>query len=174
MIRARPEDAAAYLSRGQIHHELGEYDQAIVEFDRAIQLRPDAADLRFRRGLARFRVGDNAGAADDFAATLQLDPKHTYAAGFRDESLARYDAKLGQVADGPPQSAPGVNPAELPTPLRETTYLAPPPAGGSLPGARPSGTRPAPTQRLVSPAKPTKRRVPVVRRLIPWPFLKPK
>ena len=180
VLRVRPDDASAHLARGQIHHELGEYDLALADFEQAIHLRPNDADPRFRRGLARYRAGDYAGAADDFAATLQLDPKHAYAAGFRDESLARSEAipeqpAIDQLTPGAISrgiaNSPRPGPAILPAPLRETNYLAPPPqTSGARPGAKPGGTQPAgPNAR----SQPT-RRPPLIRRLIPWPFSKPK
>ena len=179
VIRARPQDPTAYLSRGQIYHELGEYDQAITDFGRAIELRPDAGDPWFRRGLARYRSGDYAGAVDDFTVALQHDPKNAYAAGFRDESLARSEARLGQTIAGQPRPAldargvgldPRPNPTTLPAPLRETNYLAPPPITQLRPGPNPPATRPS----AAPPTRPTQRRPPVLRRLIPWPFSKPK
>jgi tetratricopeptide (TPR) repeat protein len=46
LIRLNPQDAAAYFNRGYIYGELGEFDAAITDFTRAIDLDPNFGQPR--------------------------------------------------------------------------------------------------------------------------------
>ena len=85
--------AYIYSVRGQRKYNLGQYDDAITDFDKAIKLYPQKADAYYNRGLAKFRLGDiqaidgnveearrfyEAGIADCTEA-IKLNPEDTYA-----------------------------------------------------------------------------------------------
>ena len=78
---ARPAkvDPAANLAAGQElmaeHHP----EQAIAEFDKAIEINLDYADAYNARGLARRQTGDLNGAFQDFNKVIELDPKRAEA-----------------------------------------------------------------------------------------------
>ena len=48
--RLDPDLASAYVSRGVVYHELGEYEPAIVDYNTAIRLDPDLVEAYFNRG----------------------------------------------------------------------------------------------------------------------------
>jgi len=50
--RDRSDDAEAYCSRGFAHAEKGEYDLAIKDYGKAIDLNPDYALAYYNRGFA--------------------------------------------------------------------------------------------------------------------------
>lgn len=64
------------LGRGQ--RELGESapDEAFDSFDAALDLEPELAEAWRGRALARFRLGDTAGAVRDIQETLRREPRH--------------------------------------------------------------------------------------------------
>lgn len=55
---------------GDCHAALGEHAEAVAAYDRYLQ-RSDASLVRLRRGLSRFRLGDSAGALEDFRRACQ-------------------------------------------------------------------------------------------------------
>jgi Flp pilus assembly protein TadD len=97
-IRLRS-DAKAYLARGWLHHEMGSYDQALADCDRALQLRPGDPLAFYLRGLTRYHSGDNAGAVAEFTEVLRLDPKDAGAYRARGEAYARLGKSAEAVAD---------------------------------------------------------------------------
>ena len=70
-IRVNP-TVDAYYQRGQIHYGLGQLQQAIDDYDRAIALAPDAPYIYRARASARAGKGDAAGAAEDRETALNL------------------------------------------------------------------------------------------------------
>ena len=85
--------AYTYSVRGQRKYNLNQYDDAVTDFDKAIQLYPQKADAYYNRGLAKFRLGDiqaangNVEAArrfyeagiEDCTQAIKLNPEDTYA-----------------------------------------------------------------------------------------------
>ncbi len=85
--------AYIYSVRGQRKYNLGQYDNAVADFDKAIKLYPQKADAYYNRGLAKFRLGDleatnghtekaqrfyEAG-IEDCTEAIKLNPEDTYA-----------------------------------------------------------------------------------------------
>lgn len=71
-IRLKPDFAEAYVNRGVVHYDRGDYDRAIADNDAAIRLRPDFAEAFNNRSLAWYRKGDYARAQADFDRTIRL------------------------------------------------------------------------------------------------------
>jgi Tfp pilus assembly protein PilF len=67
--------------RGFTFTQLGEFRAGAAAFDRAIAAGARDADTFSNRGFCRLRLGDRAGAAEDFRQALRLDPGHVPAAG---------------------------------------------------------------------------------------------
>ena len=51
----------------------GDYQRAIAEFDQAIKLAPDDADLYVARGAANEELGNQAAARADYSKALEID-----------------------------------------------------------------------------------------------------
>ena len=80
------------VHRGLRELEAETYDEAIETFDAVIVLDPTLAEAWHRRGVARFRSGDTAGAVGDFHQALKLEPREFVAWGtLADIATARED-----------------------------------------------------------------------------------
>ena len=67
-------------TRGFAHSQSAEFRAGAADFDRAIAAGARDADTFSNRGFCRLRLGDRAGAAEDFRQALRLDPTHAPAA----------------------------------------------------------------------------------------------
>lgn len=85
-VLARGEDetdedrATAHYNRGNAHYSKQALEEAIADYDAALELNPDHAFAHFNRGGVHTDLGDNRAALDDYTAAIALDP--TDAAGF--------------------------------------------------------------------------------------------
>ena len=70
-----PKDAQAYLDRGNSHLQKGNWDQAIADFSRALELAPKSDDAYFGRGRAYAFKRDLDRALADYSQALELNPK---------------------------------------------------------------------------------------------------
>jgi tetratricopeptide (TPR) repeat protein len=64
------------VDRGTEFYEVGNAQQAIDAYDRAITLDPECIDAYCGRGNARRYIGDYSGSWEDFDLALRLDPEH--------------------------------------------------------------------------------------------------
>lgn len=99
-----------YVSRGVIHRRLKQFDEAIADFSRAIELAPRAWQTHLYRGIV---YTDDLGAYDlgirDFRTVIELNPDNTdavmnmgvahYKAGRYDEAIARYSDAIARTRD---------------------------------------------------------------------------
>ena len=92
-----PEDAAAYTNRGLAKYELEDYEGAIADYDRAIELKPKFAEAYYNRGVAKGFLGDHEGAIADFA--LAYKNRGTVKFALRDERRAKADRARAQCID---------------------------------------------------------------------------
>ena len=61
----------------------GQFDQAIVDFDQALKLRPTLASALYGRGVAKLRKGENASGEAEVSAAKAIKPNVA-------EEFARY------------------------------------------------------------------------------------
>ena len=69
----KPETAAALNARGMDYTSAERDDEAIAAFDRALDLEPDNAGIRYNRGEAYRRAGRSAQAQADLEAVLAAE-----------------------------------------------------------------------------------------------------
>jgi tetratricopeptide (TPR) repeat protein len=91
--------ADAYFGLGWLHQGMGDDEQAIADYDRAIALEPDHARAYHNRGVARFDQGDLEGAIADYTQAIALDPD--CASAYYSRGVARHDRGdlEGAIAD---------------------------------------------------------------------------
>ena len=81
----------ALISRGSAYLKLNEANNALDDFNRAIDVDPDYVRAHHLRGLAHERQGHDKEALADFDRSIELDPE--YGSGYY--SRATLHAKLG-------------------------------------------------------------------------------
>lgn len=67
-------DYFAYSGLGSGYDAAGDYDKALVQYNHAIQLRPDYGKIYYNRGLVLGRKGDHDAAIKDFNMAIKLNP----------------------------------------------------------------------------------------------------
>lgn len=70
-------EAGTHLFKGVQFDNEGKYDQAIIEFNKAIEINPKYADTFNRRGLVYSNLKKYEQAINDYTAAIQLNPKYT-------------------------------------------------------------------------------------------------
>jgi tetratricopeptide (TPR) repeat protein len=68
-----PNNPLMPYNRGNAYFDQQQYERAIGDFSRAIELDGSFALAYYNRGLAQERLGDNAAAAADYRRALALD-----------------------------------------------------------------------------------------------------
>ena len=84
--------AETYFLRGNASYDLGRYDLAIANYDKAIQLKPDYTEAYNNRGVAKAALGQHFVAISDYDKAIQLKPD--YANAYNNRGVAKAD--LGQ------------------------------------------------------------------------------
>src|SRR5262245_26279051 len=69
-------DAAAYLKRGEDSSGVRQYDSAIADYTKAIDLKPDYAEAYNDRGFAYYLKGDFERAISDYTRAIELRPDY--------------------------------------------------------------------------------------------------
>ena len=89
ILRIAPDDAdaEAYLKRGLAKVNLEQYRSAIVDYDKAIRLRPDFWQAYYGRGFARMMLRQHLQALNDFNRTIEL--KSDYAEAYNSRGMAK-------------------------------------------------------------------------------------
>ena len=67
--------AEAYFNLGTEHLQQGEYDQAISDYNKALEITPKYAEAYLNRGIAYRNKGQHDQALSDYGKVLQIDPK---------------------------------------------------------------------------------------------------
>jgi len=75
VIGRKPDDAIAYYNRGATYKLKGDFDRAIADFSKAIELKPDYAAAYDARGLVHVAKGDYVQALADVTRANELVAK---------------------------------------------------------------------------------------------------
>jgi len=95
--RKRPNNARAHSNLAYVLIDAGEFDRAVAECSRAIELSPDFAEAYNNRGLAFAAKGQHDRAIADYKRVIELQPDHAEAHNNRAASLTemgRYDEAI--------------------------------------------------------------------------------
>jgi tetratricopeptide (TPR) repeat protein len=67
--------AGAYTSRAQVRRMLGNFDGALADNDKSIELRPQLAEAFYQRGVTHKMAGDPRSAVSDYTEAIRLDSR---------------------------------------------------------------------------------------------------
>jgi tetratricopeptide (TPR) repeat protein/predicted aspartyl protease len=95
----QPADAAALVRRGAASAARHDYEQALADLNRAIELEPTNAEYLYQRGRVFWAKRDGPSARADFDHALELDPTHLQARMARAEFRAAAKDVPGAKAD---------------------------------------------------------------------------
>src|ERR1700741_3153535 len=84
-------DAEAYNHRGIAYYKQGQYDQAIADYTKALQIKPSDAEVYNNRGVVYGVTGQYDQAISDFTKALEINPK--YAEAYNNRAYAYYYMK---------------------------------------------------------------------------------
>jgi tetratricopeptide (TPR) repeat protein len=90
-IRRNPNYANAYNLRAVAFEQMGEFEKALKDYDRAIELHPKEVVWFFNRGQAYHIKKVYKEAISDYSKAIELDPEHAWA--YYNRGLAYYDSK---------------------------------------------------------------------------------
>ncbi|HEY3156390.1 MAG TPA: tetratricopeptide repeat protein [Candidatus Eisenbacteria bacterium] len=96
-IELKPDFPDAYLNRANTFLALKRYDRALAGCNAYIAWEPGDARGYFCRGIARFSIGDLAGANEDYGNALRIRPEYGHAYFFRSKAQAamnQYESAL--------------------------------------------------------------------------------
>ena len=83
------EDFAFYRDLGKEKYNLGQYSDSIKDFDEAVRLKPDNADVFINRGWAKYTVGRYRESIKDFDEAICLKPDNAEARNGRKKALEK-------------------------------------------------------------------------------------
>ena len=85
-------DAVAYNNRGIAYARKGQYDQAISDYTKALEINPRYAKAHYSRGIAYARKGQHDQAISDYTKALEISPR--FAKAYNNRGVAYY--QMGQ------------------------------------------------------------------------------
>jgi tetratricopeptide (TPR) repeat protein len=71
------ETAEAYTARGQVKAQLSKFQDALKDYDRAVELKPDFGNAYFNRATVHYIMGDNNAACADWKIANDLGVPNT-------------------------------------------------------------------------------------------------
>jgi len=86
-----PKDAKFYINRGIAYEGKGQFDQAVDDFTKALEIDPKDAGVYYHRGIGYVNKGQFDWAIDDFTKALEIDPKRADA--YYNRAIAYYSKK---------------------------------------------------------------------------------
>lgn len=73
-FQVSPNDAEAYLQRGNAYANIGDNQRAIEDYTRAIEINSDLVEAYAGRSQARYKLGEYEGVIEDYDRTVELNP----------------------------------------------------------------------------------------------------
>lgn len=94
-----PSNAVAFLNRGYKEDVLGNFQEALANFNRAIEIDPNYANAYNNRGATQGKLGNHEEAIADFSRAIELDPELAEAYYGRGVELVELGSHGEAIAD---------------------------------------------------------------------------
>ncbi len=97
-----PANASAYYNRGFERLDIGDYQGAVDDYTRALQIDGNQPTAYNNRGLAKFQIGDFAGAISDYTRSLELNDNESvvyFNRGFARYNQGDYTGAIGDYTE---------------------------------------------------------------------------
>ena len=94
---AAEKNAEHYYQSGKVKSNRGDYQGAIADYTRALELKPNFDKAYFNRGVAKDNLGDYSAAIADYNKSLKIlpnDPQAYYSRGLAKDNLGDYSAAI--------------------------------------------------------------------------------
>lgn len=102
-----PIRAYVYHVQGKFKYDAGHYQEAIADFDKAVQLNPETLYTYHKRGEAKAALGEHEAAIADFDKAIQLNPEFAEAADARRRAVKALKQKGPVKKARNPRNLPG-------------------------------------------------------------------
>ena len=99
---------SVHIEKGVAHYESKEYDQAIAEYSKAIEINPNYADAYYNRGLVYDDLKEYSQAIADYSKAIEINPN--YADAYYNRGLIHYNLKEYDQAIADYSQAIEINP----------------------------------------------------------------
>jgi len=74
ILKAKPDFAEGWNKRATVYFLMGDYEKAIADIDRTLQLEPRHFGALSGLGMSNMKLGRDAAAADAFRRLINIDP----------------------------------------------------------------------------------------------------
>ena len=102
-----PIRAYAYHAQGKFKYDVGHYQEAIADFDKAVQLNPETLYTYHKRGEAQAALGEHKAAIADFEKAIQLNPEFIETSHARKHVIKTLKEKEARKKAHNPRNLPG-------------------------------------------------------------------
>ncbi len=82
-------DAKSFYASGESKLKANDFNAAIADFTKALELNPKLVEAYLNRGFAKRSIGDAEGAKADFTKSIEVDPTPKDAAAYYNRALAK-------------------------------------------------------------------------------------
>jgi len=96
-LRLNPQFVQAYVARGKLYAEMGQYESALVDLDFALRLQPTHAEAFAYRGFANLSLGKFQEAMPDLDTALRIDPTYARVHFLRGQALKMLGDERGST-----------------------------------------------------------------------------
>ena len=72
LVTALPDDIRVWIQRGLVYADLGKHEQAIQDFEEAIDIDPQCATAMFHMATSRLKAGQVSQAIEDFQSSVAI------------------------------------------------------------------------------------------------------
>jgi len=89
--------AEEYFNSGIEKANSGDYEGAIKEFDKAVEINPKFAEAYYNRGVAKGELGDYRGGIEDYNKAIEINPRYAkayYNRGVLKGNLGNYRGEI--------------------------------------------------------------------------------